>query len=141
MGLVNATMALCLPIGTGMSGILYRKLGFTGVYSIALLLCVISIVMGHLYIHDTRQIKLESDKIHEETYWTRVKFFFNLKHIVEAFRVTFKREKNNRRMKVIALTVLITGIMGPLQGKLIIKLQFWKKRTLYLRLHSNVVHN
>ncbi|XP_026822685.1 hippocampus abundant transcript 1 protein-like [Rhopalosiphum maidis] len=116
VGLVNATMALCLPIGTGLSGILYRELGFTGVYIIALILCCISIWMAHIFVHDTKQIKFDSGKKHKSSYWTRIKFFFSIIHIIEAFRVTFKKEKNNRRMKVIALTLLITGIMGPLQG-------------------------
>lgn len=114
--MANLTMALCLPIGTGMSGILYRTLGFTGVYTIALVLCFFSIWMAHVFIHDTRQIKCEPYKDHTISNWTRVKFFFNLKHIVDAFRVTFKHDTNNRRMKVIILTILITAIMGPLQG-------------------------
>lgn len=113
--MINATTAMCLPIGTGMSGILYRKLGFTGVYTIALILCFISIWMAYLCVHDTRRMK--STKELEETYWTRIKFFFNLKHLTDAFKVAFKKGENNRRMKVIALTLLITGIMGPLQGK------------------------
>ncbi|XP_022170772.1 hippocampus abundant transcript 1 protein-like [Myzus persicae] len=116
VGLVNATMALCLPIGTGLSGILYRELGFTGVYIIALILCCISIWMAHIFVHDTKQIKFNSGKKNERSYWNRIKFFFSLNHIIDAFKVTFKKEKNNRRMKVIALTLLITGIMGPLQG-------------------------
>jgi len=117
VGIVNATMALCLPIGTGLSGILYRKLGFTGVYTIALVLCAVSVWMAHLCVRDTRQIKSATDKEHDGTCCARVRFFFDLKHVLDAFRVTFKKGKNNRKMKVIALTVLITGIMGPLQGK------------------------
>lgn len=109
-------MALCLPIGTGMSGILYRELGFAGVYIIALILCCISIWMGYIFVHDTKQIKFDSGKKYKSSFWDRIKFFFSLSHIVDAFKVTFKKEKNNRRMKVIALTFLITGIMGPLQG-------------------------
>lgn len=116
--MVNATMALCLPIGTGLSGILYRELGFTGVYIIALILCCISIWMAHIFVHDTKQIKFDSGKKHKRSYWTRIKFFFSLNHIIDAFKITFKKEKNNRRMKVIALTLLITGVMGPLQGKM-----------------------
>ncbi|KAF0754150.1 hippocampus abundant transcript 1 protein-like [Aphis craccivora] len=117
VGLVNATMALCLPIGTGLSGILYRELGFTGVYIIALILCCISIWMAHIFVHDTKQIKFDSGKKQNRSYWTRIKFFFSLNHIIDAFKVSFKKEKNNRRMKVIALTLLITLIMGPLQGE------------------------
>lgn len=114
IGLVNATMALCLPIGTGLSGILYRKLGFYGVYIIALILGLISVRMAHLCIHDTKQVKSVDEQ--NTSYWTSFKYFFNLKHIVDAFKVTFKKGNNNRRMKVIALTLLITGVMGPLQG-------------------------
>lgn len=109
-------MAICLPLGTGLSGILYRQLGFTGVYIIALILCCISIWMAHIFVHDTKQIKFDSGTKLKMSYWSRIKFFFSLNHIIDAFKVTFKKEKNNRRMKVIALTLLITGIMGPLQG-------------------------
>lgn len=114
--MVNATMALSLPIGTGLSGVLYRTVGFVGVYTIALVLCLFSILMAHMYIHDTIQVRAESEKTRNLSYWKQVKFFFNLKHIIDAFKVTFKKAKNNRRMKVIVLTILITGIMGPLQG-------------------------
>lgn len=113
-------MALSLPIGTGMSGILYRTVGFVGVYSIAVVLCLISIWMAHVYVHDTMQVHTESEKTQHLSYWNQVKFFFDLKHIVDAFKVTFKKAENNRRMKVIVLTILITGIMGPLQGTLIL---------------------
>lgn len=116
MGLINATMALCLPIGTGLSGILYRKVGFIGVYTIAVVLCIISIIAAHYCVHDIKQKKYDMSK-EKKSYWARIKFFFDLKHIADAFQVTFKNGKNNRRMKVIALTVLITAIMGPLQGK------------------------
>ncbi|XP_025202225.1 uncharacterized protein LOC112599518 isoform X2 [Melanaphis sacchari] len=116
VGLVNLTMAMSLPIGTGLSGILYRAIGFSGVYIISLILCCISIWMGYIFVHDTKQIKLDSGKKQKKSYWNRIKFFFSLNHLIDAFKVTFKKEKNNRRMKVIALTFLITGIMGPLQG-------------------------
>lgn len=124
MGLVNATMATCLPIGTGISGILYRLLGFNGVYALALVLCFISVWMAHLFVHDVKVIKFEPDTPLDISYWTQIKYFFNLKHILHAFKVTFKKGKNNRRMKIIVLTVLITGVMGPLQGKLVYKIVF-----------------
>lgn len=119
VGTANLTMALCLPIGTGMSGILYRELGFTGIYTIALVFCFISIWMAHVFIHDTRRIKCKSSNDHTRSKWTRVKFFFNLKHIVSAYHVTFKNDTNNRRMKVIVLTILIATIMGPILGKFV----------------------
>ncbi|XP_025410665.1 uncharacterized protein LOC112683723 isoform X2 [Sipha flava] len=116
VGLVNATMALSLPIGTGLSGILFRTVGFVGVYCIAIVLCLFSIWMAHVCIHDTMQVRTESEKTRHLSCWSKAKFFFDLKHIVDAFKVTFKKAKNNRRTKVIVLTILITGIMGPLQG-------------------------
>lgn len=114
--MVNGVVALALPIGTGMSGILYRKLGFSGVYTIALILCFISVWMAHVCVHEPKRVKFDEES--KNSYWTRIKFFFNLKHLIEAFRVTFKKGQNNRRAKVIALTLLITGVMGPLQGNL-----------------------
>lgn len=124
VGLVNATMATCLPLGTGISGILYREVGFNGVYALALVLCFVSVWMAHLSVHDVKVVKSESDKSLKESYWTQLKYFFNLKHVFHAFKVTFKRGENNRRMKIIALTVLISGVMGPLQGKFFYKFVF-----------------
>lgn len=124
VGLVNASVALCLPIGTGLSGILYRVLGFSGVYTLALVLCFISVCMAHLFIHDSKVIKFETEKKLNTSKWTQTKDFFDLKHLLDAFKVTFKKAENNRRMKTIALTLLLTGIMGPLQGKSVKKIVF-----------------
>ncbi|XP_050443837.1 solute carrier family 46 member 3-like [Adelges cooleyi] len=115
VGLVNLTVAISLPIGTAFSGILYRKLGFYGVYGISSILCIISIYFAYTFVEDKNPVI--NSKENKGTYWSRIKFFFDLKHIIEAFRVSFKKEKNHRRLKVIVLTILITTIMGPLQGE------------------------
>lgn len=54
---------------------------------------------------------------HKKSVFRSITDFFNLKHVKEALRVTFKRgDDNNRRTDIILLFVIMVIIMGPLSG-------------------------
>lgn len=42
--------------------------------------------------------------------------FFNKEHVVETFRVAFKKGHNQRRTRVIMLMVVVMVVIGPLHG-------------------------
>ncbi|XP_050525543.1 uncharacterized protein LOC126896640 isoform X2 [Daktulosphaira vitifoliae] len=114
IGMVNLTVAFCLPIGSALSGILYRKFGYYGIYGTSSILCIISILLAFILVQD-KNLAVVTDS--SNSFWSHIKTFFNLKHVIKAFRVSFKKSKNHRRLKVIALIILITTIMGPQQGE------------------------
>lgn len=45
--------------------------------------------------------------------------FFDKEHVVETFRVAFKRGENKRRQRVILLMIVVMVVIGPMYGKLL----------------------
>lgn len=43
--------------------------------------------------------------------------FFDKEHVVETFRVAFKKGENRRRERVILLMIVVMVVIGPMYGK------------------------
>lgn len=126
IGAANVFLSLGVPIGMALSGILYTKLGFYGVFSISMVCYVMSFVYGLVVIKEparvltgrSRKKSLPSEK-KRTSLCAFVRDFFSLKHIKETFRVAFKKGANNRRKRVIVLMVIVMVVIGPLYGEYI----------------------
>jgi PCFT/HCP family folate transporter-like MFS transporter 1/3 len=119
-----------VPIGTVLSGVLFRELGFYGVYIIATILYIFAFVYGMVFIKETKpEISIESKEPPRDTSCVDfLKDFFSLSHIKEAVRVTFKEGQYNRRLRIIALMVVVIVVMGPLHGEMSVMYLFTRVR-------------
>lgn len=130
IGIVNVFCSVGVPIGTALSGVLFRELGFYGVYTIATVLYVFAFVYGMLFIKETKPehgldskapplpppSPSRSPSSSTSSCLAFVQDFFSLSHIKEAVRVTFKEGQHNRRLRIISLMVVVIVVMGPLHG-------------------------
>lgn len=125
IGIVNVFCSVGVPIGTALSGVLFRELGFYGVYTIATVLYIFAFVYGMVFIKETKpEVSIESKAPPSNDSNTTcclefIRDFFSLSHIKEAVRVTFKEGQHNRRLRIISLMVVVIVVMGPLHGKFI----------------------
>lgn len=121
IGAANVFLSLGVPIGMALSGILYTKLGFYGVFSIAMVCYVMSFVYGLVVIKEPPRERLRKKSLPSEDKRTSlcafVIDFFSLKHVKETFRVAFKEGTNNRKKRVIVLMVIVMVVIGPLYGE------------------------
>lgn len=140
IGIVNVFCSVGIPIGTALSGVLYREIGFYGVFSLSASIYVFSFFYGLLRIKEDKRPSVQyvfpeskqreqwpsvSEKQHPtEDKRTGVgkvgyflKDFFDLQHIRDTFDVAFKEGENNRRKRVILLMVVVMVVIGPLHGK------------------------
>ncbi len=120
IGMVNVFCSVGIPIGTALSGVLYRELGSYGVYTISSVLYIFSFSYGVFLIPESRnksqpQSSKGKGKLDEpkECFLTR---FFDLHHIKEAFAVAFKDDGHSRRLRIIMLMIVVVVVMGPLHG-------------------------
>lgn len=104
-----------MAIGTAISGISSRNLGFLGVFYIALILVIIGLICGVVLINEVPSNK-SSEVISQEKEKNVFQGFFHVKHIKEAFKTTFKEGPNKQKLKVIMVLSIIILVMGPLQG-------------------------
>jgi len=123
IGAANVFLSLGVPIGMALSGILYTKLGFYGVFSISMVCYVMSFVYGLVVIKEPgvlanrsrEKVPPRQDK--RSSVCGFILDFFSLRHIEETFRVAFKKGTNNRQKRVIVLMVIVMVVIGPLYGE------------------------
>lgn len=130
IGLVNLLSTVGMAIGTALSGITFRKLGFYGVYSISSALYIFGILYGLVFIKEVSSNK--SDCLTKKKNGCLSEDFFNASHVKEAFVVTFKEGPNNRKLKIMMLMFIAFLIMGPLNG--------WFEMMHFLILFSSYIY-
>lgn len=124
IGAANVFLSLGVPIGMALSGILYSKIGFYGVFSISMVCYVLSFVYGLMVIKEPPRVHTKNsakkslpNEKKQSSLCAFVRDFFSLKHIKETFRVAFKKGSNNRQKRVIVLMVIVMVVIGPLYGE------------------------
>lgn len=111
VGVVHVLFNISLTVGNALSGILYRIMGFYGVYSLALGLYTVGILYGIIFVKEDRRGRQKRKK--------GVNFFrdfFDFKHITNTFEVVFKKGEGNRKKKVYLIMILAMIIIGPIHG-------------------------
>lgn len=120
IGFANLFVSLGVPIGMALSGVLYRKIGFYGVFSLSASLYIVSFLYGLFRIKEVpRKIPIinEKAKIAPTRSCDSLREFFDVKHVADTLRVTFKKGARNRRLRVAMLMIACMVIIGPLHGK------------------------
>lgn len=118
IGIVNLLSTIGMAIGTALSGITFRKLGFYGVYATSTSLYIIGILYGLTCIKD---VSCTSNAIAKNTATNSddngvFNGFFNVKHVRQAFKVTFKDGPYNRKLRIVMLLCVALLVNGPLIG-------------------------
>ncbi|XKL67101.1 hypothetical protein PGB90_010521 [Kerria lacca] len=118
IGIVNVFCSVGIPIGTALSGVLYREIGSYGVYTISSLLYIFGFLYGAFVMPESgKKSEIRKDLTKEkERKKCFLKKFFDLRHIKEAFHVAFKDDGHSRRLRIIMLMVVMIVVMGPLHG-------------------------
>lgn len=121
IGIANVFVSVGIPVGMALSGILYSKIGFYGVFATTAVLYVMSFCYGFFRIKETPRQKTDQEKkkleaLRQQRCWF-IRDIFDVRHVSETFRVAFKEGKNNRRMRVIMLMLACMVIIGPMHGK------------------------
>lgn len=122
IGVLNLSVTIGLSFGIALSGILYKLLGFYGIFTICSSLYWMGLLYGYFFIKDRSIdgsiVVRHNNKLHsnDATLWKNVSDFFSLKHIKNAFATTFKKGNDNRRLRIIMMMIVLMVIMGPMTG-------------------------
>lgn len=119
IGVLNLSLTIGISLGIALSGILFQKLGFYGIYSISATMYFTGIVYGFLYLKNP-PIKNAEPTAEEvgtkSSFCANVRDFFDIKHLKKAFGVTFKKGTDNRRLRILTMMLVLMIIMGPMSG-------------------------
>lgn len=109
-----------------MKFLISRKIGFYGVFSISASLYLFSFLYGLFFLAEPRAKPEKSVPKGERK--SLLADFFDKDHVVETFRVAFKRGENQRRQRVIMLMVVVMVVIGPMHGEMAVTYLFTRFR-------------
>ena len=114
IGVVNVFCSLGIPVGLALSGILFKKIGFYGVFSVSAAMYVMAFYYGYTHVKERKKIDVPvlSDKP-----CAFLRDFFDYRHVMETFKVAFKAGEGNRRVKVMLLMLVVMVVIGPMHGE------------------------
>ncbi|XP_053605348.1 probable peptidoglycan muropeptide transporter SLC46 [Plodia interpunctella] len=124
IGIVNLFYSLGVPVGAALSGILVRKIGLYGVFSLSASLYLISFFYGLYRIKEVK--KTTTTKNSSCCEWLRL--FFDIHLVKETLMVAFKQGPNNRRLRVIMLVIVLCVVIGPIYGEMSVMYLFTRYR-------------
>ncbi|XP_076655497.1 putative peptidoglycan muropeptide transporter SLC46 [Halictus rubicundus] len=131
IGAANVFISLGIPIGMALSGILYMKLGFYGVFGISTVCYVLSFIYGLVVIKEPAKLHLKQEKTDDQKRFSVCKSileFFAFKHIEETFKVAFKKGNHNRQKRVLVLMVVVMVVIGPVYGEMAVMYLYMRYR-------------
>lgn len=108
VGVVHIFFSISLTVGNALSGIVYRLIGFYGVFSLALCIYASALIYGVFFIKE-EQTNLKQKKV-------SVKDFCDLSYISNSFGVVFKNQKGDKKKKLCFIFVLAMLLIGPIHG-------------------------
>ncbi|XP_059061433.1 lysosomal proton-coupled steroid conjugate and bile acid symporter SLC46A3-like [Achroia grisella] len=117
MGLVNFCVTVSFPIGTGLSGILLKTIGYYGCYSISGGLHLLNLLYNIFLLKDPERTA-EHMKHDRRGFRYFLRTFFDLSSIKETMRVVFQNGPNKRRIRVCALLIVVSILFGPMFGEI-----------------------
>ncbi|XP_050305956.1 uncharacterized protein LOC126743064 [Anthonomus grandis grandis] len=119
IGAINLLANVSMCIGTALSGVLYKSIGFYGVFGTALGMYSVSLGYGYFFVRDTCKMAKEGGSVvvKSEGFF---RDFFQIDHIKETFKTAVKSDskKRGRKTRVCAIMFLFAVIVGPLYGEL-----------------------
>lgn len=115
IGFVNIWTTLGIPIGLALSGLLFKKIGFYGIFSLSAVMFVMSIAYGCYRVKDVKKtdVPQKSDKV-----CGFLTDFFDCKHIIDTFRIAFSGT-TARKWKIGLIMVVVICVTGPTHGKIL----------------------
>lgn len=126
IGIVNLFHSVGVPVGAALSGILVRKIGLYGVFSVSATLYILSFIYGFIRIKEVKTCDPSIKPAANCCEWMRD--FFDMRYVKETLTVAFKPGPNNRRLRVIMLIVAMCVIIGPIYGEISVMYLFTRYR-------------
>lgn len=116
IGVVNVFFSIGIPIGMALSGVMYRLIGFYGVFGLSACMYLCSFWYGYKHIKETPK-KWSGDGPEPAGLVGFLKDFFEVRYLLETFHTSFKKGANNRRVRVVLLMVVVMLVIGPMHGE------------------------
>lgn len=95
----------------------FRQIGFYGIFSISASLYILALIYGYFFVEEPHKVISEKDQLKAKEKGLLADFF-DKEHVVETFRVAFKKGENQRRLRVSMILIVVMVVIGPMHGEM-----------------------
>ena len=95
----------------------FRQIGFYGIFSISASLYVLALIYGIFFVEEPAMKINEKDKLKAKEKGL-IADFFDKEHVIQTFRVAFKKGENQRRLRVTMILIVVMVVIGPMHGEM-----------------------
>lgn len=95
----------------------FRQIGFYGIFSISASFYVLALIYGIFFVDEPAMIVNEKDKLKAKEKGLLADFF-DKEHVIETFKVAFKKGENQRRLRVTMILIVVMVVIGPMHGEM-----------------------
>ncbi|XP_044756634.1 solute carrier family 46 member 3-like [Coccinella septempunctata] len=122
IGITTMCFRVSHAVGLALSGVLYRTLGFKGVYSLCILMNTIALMYGKFMINN--RSKYEEPRANTNI----MKDIFNYKYALSTLSVIFRQKDKKKKLGLILLLLINTIEIGILRGELGVTYLFTRRK-------------
>lgn len=127
MGILSLCMTVGFPIGMGLSGVLLRRLGYYGVFSISASLQCVNFFYVYFFLRDHTWLETR-EKVQSTGCTALLLDFFDFASLKETLGIVFKKGDNNRRLRICLILTVVCLTFGPMWGELSVMYIFMRYR-------------
>ncbi|XP_028026487.1 proton-coupled folate transporter-like isoform X1 [Bombyx mandarina] len=117
LGILSLCSTVGFPIGMGLSGVLLKILGYYGVFVISASLQLLNFCYVLFFIEDHTWLA-DTEKVKKTGCGGCLVEFFDFRSFRETLEITFKKGKNNRRLRMCLILMVVCLNFGPMWGEL-----------------------
>ncbi|XP_047986701.1 solute carrier family 46 member 3-like [Leguminivora glycinivorella] len=127
MGILSLCMTVGFPVGMGLSGILLRRLGYYGVFSISASLQCVNFFYVYFFLQDHTWLETR-EKVKTTGCTAFFLDFFDFACLKDTLGIVFKKGENNTRLRICLILTVVFLTFGPMWGELSVMYIFMRYR-------------
>ncbi|XP_026494260.1 uncharacterized protein LOC113399360 [Vanessa tameamea] len=120
LGIITAILTLSRPIGLALSGIMTKRFGYYGVFTVACFFYMVGFVYIVIRLKEKTRKKIDNDE--PQTIFS----MFSAQDFAATVNVAFKKRQGSRRMQIILVMFAYMFIVGPVLGEA--QMTYWFTR-------------
>ncbi|XP_050352811.1 uncharacterized protein LOC126775093 [Nymphalis io] len=120
LGIITAILTLSRPIGLALSGIMTKRFGYYGVFTVACFFYMAGFIYIVIRLKEKTRKKIDNDE--PQTVFS----MFSAQDFAATVNVAFKKRQGSRRMQIILVMFAYMFIVGPVLGEA--QMTYWFTR-------------
>lgn len=112
IGIVHTLFCICVTIGSALSGVIYKGIGFYGVFALSLVLYALSGLYAYYKVKEESSIEIKT-----RTKYELVKDVVNLKKTLSTFNFLVQPNRAIQRKQIFVIMLLAILVLGPFAGE------------------------